>query len=493
MKNDFLVGLKAENFITQQKKMPMFIQIEVHAGDREALMDNVTTISEGLNFEVFRIDRDVIEKLMRKREDKKIRKETVLESSDGLSIQLSDALSRIKSLRGLFFIEFGEYESSNPGLIATRLKRLDGEKVLCFITKPGEKINIPYLEEIIRCYHFGPPDAFEIASIARKLPINNIPCFPDVIKHCLGLDREAVSDLFLRIFSFEKISELPQIASAIHKYKADYLLKNSEVLEYYFINSNPHIFGYEMLVSWIKPIYKKIMKGTSKRAILLYGVPGTGKTSAASQIAYEFKLPLVKIHFSMLKDKLQGEAERKFRYTLKMVERMAPCVMLGDEYDKTLSSVASNSSVDGGVGSALLSIWLEWIEKSVPVIFIGTSNSLNIRPEELRRFEPFFVDVPGKKTAKTILWSTLIENGITLTFDEVAEIAEKMAGLFSGDLIKKTVDSAIANAVLNQGKPEINELQLGYEQYLDWAISLHQSTLKIRDHAMMHGFKTIGI
>lgn len=493
MKKEFIGTLKAEWFITTQKRTPGFIQIEVHAGDRKALVDQIVDLSQLEGFQIFCIDRDAIEICSGNKDIDIEMKGTQGNGSDGLSIQLADALRRISKQKGIFLIEFGEYDQSNPGLIATRLKRLEGEKLLCFITKPGTKITVPYLEEKIRCIHFGPPDGFEIAEIARNLDIKKAPRFPEIVRLCLGLDRETVSDLLLRILTFEELEGFSQIARAIHRYKAEYILKNSDVLDYSFCDENPHIFGYDNLISWIKLRYRIIIKGESKRAILIYGIPGTGKTSAASQIAYELRLPLIRFHFSALREKLQGEAEKKFRYALKLVERMAPCVMLGDEYDKTLSSMAANESADGGVGSALLSIWLNWIEKPVPVIFIGTSNSLSIRPEELRRFEPFFVDVPQKETAKAILWSTLIKNDIRMAYEEVAEIAEEMAGIFSGDLIKKTVDTAIATATSSQKQPKVKDLKLGYEKYLDRAISLHLSTLQIRDQANLHGLKTTGM
>ena len=188
---------------------------------------------------------------------------------------------------------------------------------------------------------------------------------------------------------------------------------------------------------------------------------------------------------------MQGEAEKGFRYALKMIERMSPCVLLGDEYDKTLSSMAGNSAIDGGVGSSLLSIWLEWIEKPTPAIFIGTSNSLNIRPEEMRRLEVFFVDFPDKSTTTSILWSSLVCNKVIVSYDDVANLSEKMSPLFTGDLIKKVIDTAVTNAGVKKIEPGIKDLEGAYLKYLDRAISFHINTSHIRENATAQGLQNV--
>lgn len=494
MSETFFKQLKAEIFIMRQTQRPGFVQIEVHAGDRAALTDRMSDLAAQEQLPLIRIDKDAIERCSEAKDGRGIVREPQSGGSPGLSLQLPDALSRIGNLSGIFLFEFGEYDQSNAGLIGGRLKRLSGEKLVCFVTKPGRELNIPYLEEKMRGYALEPPDAFEIAGIARKLPIGkDIPRFPEIAKLCLGLDREAVSELLLRVLVFERTQEFSSIAEAIHRSKAEYFLRNTDVLEYRFVGEDPRVYGYDGLIRWLRARYEKILQGECRRAVLLYGIPGTGKTSAAFQAAYELGLPLIRFHFSALREKFQGEAERKFRHALRLVERMAPCIVLGDEYDKTLSAMAQNSGSDGGVGSSLLSIWLEWIEKPVPVIFIATSNSLDIRPEEMRRFEPFFADVPERMTAAAILWGHLVKNDVALSYEHVREVAEKMAGIFSGDLIRKTADDVVTEMKSGSGDAAENSLQRAYERHLNRAVSLHLSTRSVREQARVHGLKRLGM
>ena len=58
------------------------------------------------------------------------------------------------------------------------------------------------------------------------------------------------------------------------------------------------------------------------KGILVFGIPGTGKSLIAKTIAKEWDMPLLVM--GNILDKYVGESERKMKETLKQAEAMAP-------------------------------------------------------------------------------------------------------------------------------------------------------------------------
>lgn len=133
------------------------------------------------------------------------------------------------------------------------------------------------------------------------------------------------------------------------------------------------------------------------RGVLLTGVQGAGKSLAARAVAGTWRVPLVRLEFTALYDKWQGETERRLREALAAAEAMAPCVLWIDEIEKALA--AGDERADGGVSRRLLGTFLTWMnERRARVFLVATSNELASMPPELLRKgrfdEIFFVDLP---------------------------------------------------------------------------------------------------
>jgi SpoVK/Ycf46/Vps4 family AAA+-type ATPase len=127
--------------------------------------------------------------------------------------------------------------------------------------------------------------------------------------------------------------------------------------------------------------------GDRPRGILLYGLPGTGKTMFATALAAELGLPMVKLSPSQLFHGIVGESEKAVRRIVRVIEAMAPVVVFIDEADQLLTSRAEVSvGADSGVTRRVVSALLEWLgsrERRSFVVF-ATNYARDIDPAFLR-------------------------------------------------------------------------------------------------------------
>lgn len=132
------------------------------------------------------------------------------------------------------------------------------------------------------------------------------------------------------------------------------------------------------------------------RGLLLFGVPGCGKSSAARMIARAWELPLFRFDIGSVYDKWVGESEKKMRDALRFLDNVAPCVVWVDEIEKGLAVSADGDDI----GKRVLGQFLYWLQESARRVFlVATANNVEALPAELFRkgrfSEVFFLDLPG--------------------------------------------------------------------------------------------------
>ena len=85
-----------------------------------------------------------------------------------------------------------------------------------------------------------------------------------------------------------------------------------------------------------------------RRAALLYGAPGTGKTLIAKAVATECGMNFVSVKGPELLDMYVGESERNVRLVFQNARKNAPCVLFFDELD-SLAPARGRGGDGGGV------------------------------------------------------------------------------------------------------------------------------------------------
>ncbi len=135
------------------------------------------------------------------------------------------------------------------------------------------------------------------------------------------------------------------------------------------------------------------------KALLLVGIPGTGKSLSCKAAASILNWPLIRLDISALKGSLVGESERKIRQATATIDAFGRAVVWLDEIDKVFSGVKSSGHTDGGTTSSMFGHFLTWMQETrSPVLVMATANNISELPPEFMRagrFDAmFFVDIP---------------------------------------------------------------------------------------------------
>jgi SpoVK/Ycf46/Vps4 family AAA+-type ATPase len=142
---------------------------------------------------------------------------------------------------------------------------------------------------------------------------------------------------------------------------------------------------------------------TRPRGVLVFGIPGTGKSLVCKAVAALWRWPLVRLDVGAVFGSLVGQSEENMRQVIRIVEAVAPCVLWVDEVEKAFGQ-ASGHAVHASVFGAFLT-WMQ--EKRGDVFVVATANEVEALPMEFSRKgrfdEVFFVDLPNDAEREEIL------------------------------------------------------------------------------------------
>lgn len=118
------------------------------------------------------------------------------------------------------------------------------------------------------------------------------------------------------------------------------------------------------------------------KGVLLFGMPGSGKSLVAKVVANFFKLPLLRVDMGLIYG--QKSPEEAIEKMISLADAISPCVLWIDELEKALSGSESGGAND--VSIKILGQLLTWMqERSKPVFIVATANDISmIRPETYR-------------------------------------------------------------------------------------------------------------
>ena len=144
------------------------------------------------------------------------------------------------------------------------------------------------------------------------------------------------------------------------------------------------------------------------KAILLVGVPGTGKSLSCKATASLLNWPLIRLDIGSLKGSLVGESERKLREATQIINAFGNAVVWCDELEKAFAGTKTSGESDGGTTASMLGYFLTWLqETTAPILLMATANNISqLPPEFIRsgRFDAiFFVDLPQTKERLQII------------------------------------------------------------------------------------------
>ena len=129
------------------------------------------------------------------------------------------------------------------------------------------------------------------------------------------------------------------------------------------------------------------------RVVLLYGLPGSGKTLLARAIANETGAFFFLINGPEIMSKMAGEAEGNLRKAFEEAEKNSPAIIFIDEID---SIAPKRDKVQGEVERRIVSQLLtlmDGLKARGQVIVMGATNRPNALDTALRRFGRFYREI----------------------------------------------------------------------------------------------------
>lgn len=167
-------------------------------------------------------------------------------------------------------------------------------------------------------------------------------------------------------------------------------------------------------------IFKKnpAIKG---RIILMFdGLPGTGKTAAAQQLARQSNRDIVHVNWQTFRGQWVGQSEKNLKSMLDQVDELAmkskrvPIVLFNEAEAFLSQRIAINQSTDR-MENNLVSMLLEWLEKKNPFcIVVFTSNHRQLMDKAFeRRISHVTFDAPDQNTRCEIWESLSLETNIS--------------------------------------------------------------------------------
>lgn len=168
---------------------------------------------------------------------------------------------------------------------------------------------------------------------------------PKMVEACRGMTSQQVVDRAALVLRKHKGFNEEAVVTIVRE-KAG-IIRSSGLLTYIEPPKGglANVGGYDALKKHVlldQPCFTKKAREFGiefPKGIMLVGIPGCGKTLLSLAIASELGLPLISMDVGNLMDKFVGESENNMREAIKMLESIAPCVLVLDEIEKGLEVV----------------------------------------------------------------------------------------------------------------------------------------------------------
>lgn len=208
----------------------------------------------------------------------------------------------------------------------------------------------------------------------------------------------------------------------------------------------------------------KAKKGASRNGILLFGLPGNGKTAFANALAGALGLPIITATFGNVASRWVNQTTEQVVSVFRAARAQAPCVLFLDEMDSLLkdrNQTMSSSDETANTTNALLTELVS--ARDAGIVIIGATNYLEkLDPAAIRegRFDFKIEITPPDEVART----ALLRNGLAqfkhLRIDPGAiEMAAKRWEGFSVARIRAVADE-LGRMSLKEGFNEVSFLEL---------------------------------
>lgn len=266
--------------------------------------------------------------------------------------------------------------------------------------------------ELINVPSLGKDDIRELCkdTFDKKLGVDFADKFENMYSEMIGLNEDQIEHVIYKLNSCpdSKSKLIEDFNEYVAEEKVKIAAKDNTITIKKPVGGK--VDGYDELIKWVDDHKEAFIDDdcyknygiSSPKGILIVGLPGTGKSAAADEVAIRFSkdenypIPVVDFKIENIQSSYLGETEKKFQRYLKKIDDSAPCVLRIDEIEKTLSFKEGTHEVKRHMLSQLL-MWMQ--ERKSKVFLYVTANSIEGVPPELirdgRLNERFFAFLPS--------------------------------------------------------------------------------------------------
>lgn len=220
--------------------------------------------------------------------------------------------------------------------------------------------------------------------------------------------------------------------------------------------------NFETVTLVLPRMYPELFTGIRSpwKSVLLYGLPGTGKTMLAKAVATESKTTFFNISASSIVSKYRGDSEKLIRMLFTLARHYAPSTIFIDEVDSIICHRGGGGG-SGGFGSSStnegspehegsrrmkteLLIQMDGLlsmnnNDDVGSVFVLAATNLpwDLDPAFLRRMEKcIMIPLPNAECRKDILRSQLSQFSSIFSNGEFLDSASSLVDGYSGSDLK---------------------------------------------------------
>ena len=327
----------------------------------------------------------------------------------------------------------------------------------------------PELEPFVTLLHFPAPDRGEIQKILldflkrhNQTPKDINADFYEVVKALQGLSAFEIRGILAKTYANGPI--IGTVGLDFINQEKQQIVKKSGLLEMIRIKDSERLVGMRALTGYIssyKTVFEHIdlaerHKVDIPNGIMVFGMPGCGKSLSAKHAAKTYNMPLLRLDVGKMLGKYIGESENNLRRAIHAAEAAAPCVLWIDEIEKAFAGVGETSGA-GDVTTRMFGYFLTWMQEKESAIFIvATANKIEkLPPEFLRkgRFDEIFkVGFPDSRERLAILKSHVSRRGgdvHAIDWDTVLKaFPVDKRGKYSGADLEAVVKDAFKNVFI---------------------------------------------
>ncbi len=297
------------------------------------------------------------------------------------------------------------------------------------------------IERFFTLLPFRLPGIDELTKIQEDLSENvKVPINEASIEAALGLTEfEAETAMALSLILTKSFNE------EIITQQKQQMIQRTGLMEFWLPVPIEQVGGLESFKGYLfnrKPAFSVGNTMPKPKAILLVGIPGTGKSLSCKAAASILGFPLIRLDVSTLKGSLVGQSEYNMRRALQMIDAFGKAVVWLDEIDKSFSGIKDSGVADGGTTASMFGYFLTWLQETTsPILVMATANNIQQLPPEFMRagrFDAiFFVDVPTTEERAQIIGIMNERYGSAIPIEH----AERLQGWTGAEIEQLAKDS----------------------------------------------------